>query len=125
MLQAGRSDGEFQGFLVAWQVKQSEDQSAREAVAASHAIHDMGDFVMAAEQKLAAIVQACGPAVMRRALRFAQSDGQHLQTWIRIQHPFRQRTILCGIDLARMHIHASLDTERGLAIFFVRDSDIH
>src|SRR5258706_1448755 len=79
MLEAGRSDGESQGFLVAWQVKQSEDQSAREAVAASHAIHDMGDFVMAAEQKLAAIVQACGPAVVRRALRFAQCDGQHLQ----------------------------------------------
>jgi len=79
VLQTGSGHGKFQGIAMVTERVQAVNQAAREAVPSPDAIHDVGDLVMAAEHEFAAVMQACRPAVVRSAPRFAQRDRQHLQ----------------------------------------------
>src|SRR5581483_786694 len=67
MLQTTCRHREFESFAVAFERLQSINQPPGECVAASDPIHDMSNLVMPAEQKLFAVIQACRPAVVRRA----------------------------------------------------------
>jgi hypothetical protein len=52
-----------------WQtVDEAIDQPGCKSIPCAHPIHDVGDFVMRAEQKILAIVQAGRPAVRIRVL---------------------------------------------------------
>ena len=70
------------------------------------------------------VIQAGRPAVVRRAFRFPQSDGDGLQIRILAQHLGGQLLVLRAIQLAGVHIHFGLDAERHLHVLFVGDGDI-
>src|SRR5262245_19785967 len=59
VLQATRRHRKLQRLLMRRHGLQSVDQTAREAIASTNAIYDMGDLIMPAAQKLLAIVQTC------------------------------------------------------------------
>ncbi len=61
---------------------------------------------------------------MRRALRFAQRDGQHLQAWKLVEHRFRQLFVGLAVELAALHVGFGVNAERQLHVFFVGDPDV-
>src|ERR1039457_6689069 len=94
MLQATRRHGEFQRLLVRPEREQPVDQAPREAVAAAHAIHNVGDLIVPAHEETGSIVHAGSPPVVRRAFRFPQRDGDGLHFRVRLQHPRGQLLVL-------------------------------
>src|SRR5579863_2821164 len=77
VFQARRRYRELQRFLMIRQRLQAVNQPPREAVSSAHPIHDVRDVVMPAGEKLFTVRQAGRPAVVRRAVRFAQGDRDH------------------------------------------------
>src|SRR5690349_15029239 len=102
VLQTRRRHRELQRLTIPRQIQQPENQPRRKAVPAAHAIHNMRDLIMPAQQKFLPVMQTSRPPVMRRALRLPQRNRQHLQIRIRRQHLLRQRAIRIRIQLSRM-----------------------
>src|ERR1700690_405527 len=71
MLQTRCGDRELQRLLVARESLEPVDQPGREGVASSHAVHDVRDLVVPADQETLAVVQAGRPPVVGRASRCA------------------------------------------------------
>ena len=115
--------GEFQRVAMAGKRLQTVDQAAGEAVSAAHAVHDVGDVVVPAQQEVAVVVQTGRPAVVRGAPRFAQLDGDGLQLGIRGQNVAGEHRVLGAVELAGMHVHLGLDAERLLHVLLVGDGD--
>src|ERR1700736_2911716 len=96
------------------EVQQAVDEPAREAVASAYPVHDMRDFIMAAQQELAPVMQAGRPAVVRGALRFTQRDREHFQAGILRKHSLSKDAILVRVQLAVVYVHRRCDAKRGL-----------
>ena len=75
VLEAAGRHGEFQRRLFILIGVEAINQAAAEAVAAAHAVHDVGDAVLAAEEEVLAVVEAGAPVVVVGALGFTQGDG--------------------------------------------------
>src|SRR5579872_512317 len=98
MLQARGCYRELQRLLMARERLQTVDQSAREAVSATNAIHDVRDVVVPAGEKLLPVAQAGRPAVVRRAERFTKRNGNRLQIAELAQHLLRQPAVLFPVE---------------------------
>src|ERR1051326_214001 len=64
VFQTGRGHGKLESIAMARQHIQSIDQTASETVSAANPIHNVRDLVVAAHQKLIAVVQARRPAIV-------------------------------------------------------------
>ena len=124
MLQAAGRHRKLERFLMGGERLKAVDQPGSKGIAGTDAIHDVRDLVRAAHHERLSVIQACRPAVVRRALGFPQSDGDRFQIRIFAQHLGSQLLVLRAIKLAGVNVHFGLDAERHLHVFFVGDGDI-
>src|ERR1700722_2415822 len=94
--------GEFQRILMVRELLQSVNQAGGKTVAGADAIDNVRDVVSAAEHEFISIIQAGGPAVVRRAFGFAQGDGNRLQVGIVGEDVLRELFVLRAIEGAGM-----------------------
>lgn len=121
MFEAGSGDGEFQGVLVAGEVEYPVDEAAGETIAATHAVDDMGDVVVLAEEEFLAVVEAGGPAIVGGAVGFAQGHGKRFELGVGVENLVRKLLILRSVEFAGMDVDIELNAKGHLAVLFIGD----
>ena len=110
MLEAGSRHGEFDGILGGVAGKQGVNEARAEGVAAAHAVHDM-HMVALGEAVVLAVVQHCGPTVVKCGVGFTQSDRNLLEAEL-ISQLLSNRLVALVVDGAAVDIGSlSLDAE--------------
>src|SRR5258706_6575018 len=89
VLEAGRRRGELERALIVLIGGQAINESGRERISRADPIDDVGDVVLAAGERLRAIVQYRRPSVVIGAVTLAQRNCLLLEIGEFLQHLFR------------------------------------